>query len=131
MKSCPMPLCKNNLTFSSLGIRFTSLFVCLFSLFSFLFTNANEIVLPGAVHCEFWQLTILSQPLTLNSAVQWLLLRNLLTIHWDNRRFWVVRKYNIGISGLGGNKQTSINKLWRRLFFKYLLLCTYTGVWLS
>ena len=53
--------------FSSLGIRFTGLFVCLFS---FLFTNANEIVLPGALHCEFWQLTTLSQPLTLNSAVQ-------------------------------------------------------------
>ena len=65
-----MPLCKHNLTFSSLGTRFTGLFVCLFSLFSFLFSNANEIVLPGAVHCEFWQLTILSQPLTLNSAVQ-------------------------------------------------------------
>jgi len=50
-----MPLCKNNLTFSSLGIRFTDLFVCLilFSLFSFLFTNANEIVLPGVLHCEF------------------------------------------------------------------------------
>ena len=56
--------------FSSLGIRFTGLFVCLFSLFSFLFSNANEIVLPGAVHYEFWRLTILSQPLTLNSVVQ-------------------------------------------------------------
>ena len=65
-----MPLCKNNLVFSTLGICFTGLFVCLFSLFGFLFTNAHEIVLPGAVHCEFWQSTILSQPLTLNSAVQ-------------------------------------------------------------
>ena len=124
-----MPLFKNNLTFSSLGISFllVCLFVCLFSFCLF----TNEIVLPGALHCEFWQLTILSQPLTLNSAVQSLLPRDLLTIHWDNRRFWVVSKYSIGISGLGGNKQTSINKLRHRLFFKYLLLCTYTGVWLS